>query len=81
MVQFTGNGFELTPKITNRLPDKRTGKIYSRISFNTYSLPCFNEFYNLFYSEGKKVVPVNILELLSPLSVAYWLCDDGSGTP
>jgi hypothetical protein len=31
-----------SPKITNRLPDKRTGKIYSRISFNTYSLPCFN---------------------------------------
>jgi len=36
------------PKITNRLPDKRTGKIYSRVQFNTYSLPCFNEFYNLF---------------------------------
>lgn len=31
------------PKITDRQPDKRTGKVYTRIQFVTNSLPCFNE--------------------------------------
>ena len=43
-----------------------------------YSLPCFNEFHNLFYPNGSKLVPLNIGELLTPLSLAYWLADDGS---
>ena len=44
----------------------------------TYSLPCFNEFYDLFYHEGTKCIPSNIAELLSPLGLCYWLCDDGT---
>lgn len=67
-----------TPNIINRLPHRITGKIYSEICFNTYSLPCFNEFHNLFYPNRSKVVPLNIGELLTPLSLAYWLADDGS---
>jgi len=66
------------PKVYTRSPDKRTGKIYSRILFSTYSLPCFFEVFNLFYSEGKKTVPKNIGDLLEPLSLAYWICDDGT---
>ena len=68
------------PKISDRLPDKRTGNVYTRVRFITYSLPCFNEFYNLFYSSGssKKVVPLNIAELLTTLGLAYWIYDDGS---
>jgi hypothetical protein len=26
---------------------------------------------------GTKVVPNNIFELLTPISLAYWVCDDG----
>jgi hypothetical protein len=51
--------------------------VYSKIYFGTYSLPCFNELYSLFYFEGVKVVPENIFELLTPLSLCYWICDDG----
>jgi hypothetical protein len=29
------------PKISNMLPDKRTGKIYTRVQFHTRALPCF----------------------------------------
>lgn len=65
------------PKTSRRLPDKKTGNVYTRIQFLTYSLPCFTEFYNLFYVEGKKVVPVNIFDLLTPLGLAYWIADDG----
>lgn len=39
----------MVPKTSDMLPDKRTGKSYSRIRFSTYSLPCFNEFHNIFY--------------------------------
>ncbi len=65
------------PKITSRLPDKMTGKVYSRVTFGTFSLPCFNELFNLFYHEGKKIIPVNIENLLTPAGLAYWICDDG----
>jgi len=66
------------PKIINRAPDKRTGNIYSSIYLSTYSLPCFNELYNLFYHDGRKIVPLNIGVLVTPLAFCYWLCDDGS---
>jgi hypothetical protein len=65
------------PVITNRLPDRRTGKIYNGIYFYSYALPCINEFYDLFYVAGKKIIPSNIKELLTPLGFAYWLADDG----
>jgi hypothetical protein len=65
------------PKISNRLPYKRTGQIYTRVQFQTYSLPCFNELYSLFYLDGKKIVPLNIFDLMTPLSLAYWIADDG----
>ena len=46
--------------------------------FYTYSLPCFNEFIDLFYFEGKKFIPTNIGDLITTKSLAYWLADDGS---
>jgi len=48
--------------------------------FNTNTLPIFNEFYELFYLEGKKVVPKNIGDLLTPIGLAYWAMDDGTKT-
>lgn len=67
----------MSPVITNLPPDKRTGNIYSNIHFNTYSLPCFVEIWKLFYLNGKKVIPSNIADLLTPLALAYWISDDG----
>jgi hypothetical protein len=66
------------PWINNSKPDRRTGETYNAISFNTYSLPCFNEFYDLFYKEGKKKLPLNIGQYLTPSGLAYWIGDDGS---
>ncbi len=67
----------MVPKTTSRLPDKRTGKVYSSVLFKTFALPCFNELLDLFYVNGVKVVPSNIFELLTPLGLCYWICDDG----
>jgi LAGLIDADG DNA endonuclease family len=66
------------PKIFDLLADKRTAKVYSSIRFITCSLPCFNELHELFYFLGKKIVPQNIGDLLTPQGLAYWIADDGS---
>lgn len=42
------------PKTQSRVLKTRPGMVYGSVYFRTYSLPCFNEFYDLFYLEGKK---------------------------
>jgi len=66
------------PKIETRGPNKITGNVYSSIYFITRSLPCFRELFELFYPDGQKIVPLNIGALLTALSLAYWISDDGS---
>jgi len=60
--------------------DKRPNrnKEYKAIKFNTRSLPCFNEFRELFYNnEGKKIIPGNLGDYLTERALAYWYQDDG----
>ena len=57
---------------------KETGNIINNISFGTRTLPCLNEFYNLFYKNRVKIVPRNIEELITVESLAYWILVDGS---
>ena len=66
------------PKISDRKPNFRTNKIYTRVRFQTKSLPCFNEYHNLFYVNRIKKIPLNIGELLTARGLAYWAMDDGS---
>lgn len=65
-------------KYSARKPDSRTGKIYNRVSFNTYALPCFNYYYDLFYLNRDKIIPANLKELLTARGLAYWAMDDGN---
>lgn len=44
--------------------------------FFTRSIPELTVFYDLFYINGKKIIPDNLK--LSPLSLAVWYMDDGS---
>lgn len=67
------------PRIVKRIANKGTGKTsFTRIQFATNTLVCFNELYLTFYPKGKKIVPLNIEELLTPLGLAYWICEKGS---
>ena len=66
------------PKIITPMAHKKTGKVYPYIKFEARTLPCFNYYYDIFHRAGVKYVPTNIAELLTPLSLAYWICDDGS---
>lgn len=59
-------------------------KIIERNSFNTHSiyfttrqLVSITELHNLFYKNGKKIIPLNIGSLLTAKSLAYWVMDDG----
>jgi len=82
--------FVLTPPSVSTVTDKNTGKIRYNLSFATLALPCFNELYESFYlepllvaskrQEGKKIIPNNISDLLTEVSLAYWIMDDGSFT-
>ena len=59
--------------------DKRTLNTYSSISFATLTLPCLTKYRNLFYNvQNKKIIPLNINQLLTPRGLAYWIMDDGS---
>jgi LAGLIDADG DNA endonuclease family len=62
-------------KYDNR-PNKN--KIYKAIKFNTRSLPCFNEFRELFYNDkGIKIISNYIGNYLTVRGLAYWFMDDG----
>ena len=57
---------------------KKNGKEYSSISFTTMQLPCFTKIYSLWYLNKKKIVPINIQELLTSEGLAHWIMGDGS---
>nr|YP_010170378.1 LAGLIDADG homing endonuclease [Phanerochaete carnosa]QRZ60359.1 LAGLIDADG homing endonuclease [Phanerochaete carnosa] len=72
--EYTASG----PGVAYNPPHPKTGKVYANILFETRTLPCLTQIYNIFYIEGKKVVPGNLIDLFTPLSLAYWIADDGS---
>ena len=65
------------PIVRSRKADKRTGKVYSTISFKTLMFPCLNMFHDMFYKDGTKIVPSNIGDMLNARALAYWIMDDG----
>ena len=54
------------------------GVISYGLSGKTRSLPCFTTLHSLFYVNKVKIIPDNIVELLSPVALAYWIKGDGS---
>lgn len=57
--------------------DSRTGTTSGSNYFSTRAIPFFTAFYNKFYVDGRKIVPVNIANFLTPVAVAFWIMDDG----
>lgn len=63
------------PSITNTYIN---GKKIKGISLNTRSYPCLTEFYNMFYVKGKKIVPLNLYEIIDYEFLAFWIMCNGS---
>jgi hypothetical protein len=61
------------PIIVTPKAHKETGKVYPNMRFEARSLPCFNYYFDIFYPLGKKCVPANIGELMTPFGLAYWI--------
>lgn len=55
--------------------DKRTQKIYKSFSFDTRNFPEFTKIYNIWYPNGKKIIPNGLV--LTPTILAIWIADDG----
>lgn len=54
-------------------------KTYSYLRFQSHSSPLFGKLREIFYQNGKKIIPKELPKLLAlPLSIAVWYLDDGS---
>lgn len=54
------------------------GSKFYGLCLNTRTYPCFTEFYNMFYVNKIKIVPLNLYELIDYEFFAYWIMSDGS---
>lgn len=57
---------------------KTTGRSYQYVGFTTFAHEELYSYRKLFYPNGRKIIPTNIGELLTPLGLAVWFMDDGS---
>ena len=57
-----------------------TKKYYHAFHLSTFTLPLFTEFYDMFYVNRVKFVPLD-LSLLTPLALAHMIMQDGSFRP
>lgn len=78
--QFSSSGLRPYPNI--KLP-QHLGKSVTQYSFNTRSILLFTSLHNIWYTWNEdlnkfiKIVPLNIAEMFSAVSLAYWIMDDG----
>jgi LAGLIDADG DNA endonuclease family len=57
-------------------------KLFGRITVRTVNLPLFTYYHNMFYrsidNKYIKIIPLNIFDLLTPVSLAFFLMGDGN---
>ena len=56
------------------------GKTFHALYFASRTLPCFTYYYNIFYKNKIKVVPLDLYNLLTYEALAHWICCDGTKT-
>lgn len=65
-----------TTPIPFKIGDGKGGK-HLVLRFRTRTSVKYTWFRNIFYPEGKKIVPPNIADYLTPRGLTYWIMDDG----
>ena len=60
--------------------NKRANKVNYGLEFFTRSMPCITKLHSIFYSNGVKIVPHNIYELLTPIALAHLIMGDGQAS-
>lgn len=64
------------PKLITRI--KKGNKVFYQYRVTTYSFTSFNWLHDMFYKDHIKIIPADLGEYLTPLSLAIWFMDDGS---
>lgn len=63
-------------------PHHKTGLVYTTLKFSTLSFPFLNMYRELYYSpsygSGSRVLPPNLQDHFTAISLAYRISDDGS---
>ena len=54
------------------------GRIFKGIAFTTRTYPCFTEYYNIFYKNKIKIVPLELYEMMTYEVLAHWIMCDGT---
>jgi hypothetical protein len=71
-------GLSLNELKTYSRNDSRYNKINESVYFRTRSLEKLKPLADMFLNnDGKKIIPSNISEFLTPRSLAFWIMDDG----
>ncbi len=69
-------------KIETEYTKRQNGKLIEHSIYTKYRFrkQCkhFKYFRNLLYKDGKKTITKEVLQMLTPLSIALWFLDDGS---
>ena len=73
------SGFDLEELKTYTRTDARySNRVNESLYFRTNSLEDLKPFADMFLNnEGKKIIPTNIADHLTPRSLAFWIMDDG----
>ena len=58
-------------------PDKRNGVCYEDYTMRIPANPELNSWYEAFYPDGKKVIPVSLFKYFTAASLAFMFMDDG----
>jgi hypothetical protein len=66
----------LLPNLSSRLGLNGVTRYFMR--FSTFSFTSFNWFYTAFYPNGIKIIPRNLADYFTPLSLAVLIMDDGT---
>jgi recombination protein RecA len=79
LAEFKRSTFESNLSMGLHEFDQRLGgKRFPCVQFVTRTSPVFTHWRRRFYHDGRKQVPDDITELLTPLAIAVWFMDDGS---
>jgi hypothetical protein len=69
----------IKPKLNKNI--NKGNIVYFSYKFRTWTYSNLNWIYSAFYNNKKKIIPLNIEEILNPRVLAIWIMDDGGVQP
>jgi LAGLIDADG DNA endonuclease family protein len=57
--------------------DPRNKRVYCSVQLRSITSPIWNEFYDIFYKNGRRIIPHNLPDIISAQILAIWIMDDG----